>query len=380
MKKKRIVLLLLLCNVFHVKSHSRTFFQPRDVSTDSTLELSLVNYDRYHAESEGRYAFYVKPFFVKSTKNKKRGSYFLPNNKTCITLDESGQGDVDPLWVDLISAPGSFYTSNLSLAPARKVAGALFTLYFDLCDCIWFGINTAVMQVTTNAHLCEVNRTQEGTIPGFANAYDAFNNQAWSAGRITKCNQEKSGFDDIQLKLGYDFYITDSEHATLYLVGTIPTGERSRARYLFEPLVGTNYGSFGIGFDGEKLLYECESNVFSCMLDIKYRYIFPAYERRSFDLCKNGDWSRYLLVVTEQQPLDSQPGINLLTFPVRVTPGNTIDLWTALHYEHCAWDVEVGYEFWWRQAEKLCKKCHYNSRICYSNVSFVWRFIYRSCK
>lgn len=356
MKINKIILIGLFL-IHNCQASSKSFFRPRDVSTDSALELSLVNYHRYHSPSGGRFSFYVKPFFMKSTNNKDLARYFLPNTNTCVTLDESGHGNLDPLWFNLISPDGSFYTSTLSLAPERRVAGALFTLYAYITPAMWLGINTAAIEVTNNAHLCEANRTQEGTIPGFENAYQAFNNPAWCAGKISACNLKIGGLDDIQFKLGYDICRNDTGHTTLYAVATAPTGKRPNATYLFEPLVGSKNGSFGAGLNAEVGLCDFRDKSCAFIIDLKYRYIFGAIERRSFDLCNNGDWSRYLLVVTQDQLLDSQPGINLLTIPAHVTPRSIIDLWTAINIPVCDFNIEIGYDFWWRQAEKICKKC-----------------------
>lgn len=355
MKINRIILIGLFL-IHNCQASSKSFFRPRDISTDSALELSLVNYHRYHNPAEW-FSFYIKPFFMKSTNKKQLARYFLPNNKTCVTLDESGHGNIDPLWFNLISPNGSFYTSRLSLAPERKVAGILFTLYAYITESIWLGINTAAMHVTNNAHLCETDRTQTGTIPGFENAYQAFNNPAWCAGKISACNLKIGGLDDIQFKLGYDILKNNDGHTSLYLVATAPTGKRPHSKYLFEPLVGSKNGSFGVGLNTEIELCDFKHRACAFILDFKYRYIFGATERRSFDLCNNGDWSRYLLVVTQDQLLNSQPGINLLTVSAHITPRSTIDLWTAINIPICDFNVELGYDFWWRQSEKICKEC-----------------------
>ena len=47
------------------------------------------------------------------------------------------------------------------------------------------------------------------------------------------------------------------------------------------------------------------------------------------------------------------PGINLFTRDVEVTPRSTVDWWLALHIERGPMNMEVGYDFWWRQAEKI---------------------------
>lgn len=364
-KKNLLFLCMLVSCTQDLHTSSKSFFRPRDISTDSMLELSLTNYHRYHSLDDSLedgdlkdrwFSFYAKPLFMQSTNHKKMARYFLPNNNACATLDESGNGTLDSLWFNLISPDGTFYNSNIFLAPERTVAGVLFTMYVNFTKAIWLGINSAAVQVTNNIHLHEY-RNQTGTIPGFANAYNAFNNSAWCAGKISCADLKVGGLDDIQFKLGYDVFKLEDGHATIYLVATAPTGKRPNSEYLFEPLVGSKNGSVGVGLDLDAVAAEIRDYELSFMLDFKYRFIFPATERRSFDLCKNGQWSRYLLVVTPDQLLNSQPGINLLTIPVKVTPRSTIDLWAALNLPICNFNIEIGYDFWWRQAEKICKKC-----------------------
>lgn len=327
---------------------------PRSVTTDSVFELALVNYDRYHTEQDSWIQLYWKPFFMESRNGSCLARYFLPNNKACVMLDESGLGDIDPLWFNLISSQETFYTSKVCFCPTRKAYGAVLEMYIDFACNWWLGVVATPMKVKHNLHVREFDQLYPGTLPGFADACDGFNNDTWTSGKIPCCERSHVGVDDIQLKLGYDFYKNDENHATFYAVGTIPTGKRVTSQVLFEPLVGTRHGSFGFGFNGDCRVYACNDHDIAFLGDIKYRYAFSAMERRSFDLCANGDWSRYLIVITEQEPLNSLPGINLFTLPVKVTPRSTLDMWLAAHYHYCNWHFELGYDLWWRQAEKLC--------------------------
>ena len=356
MKISRFLAVIVL-SWHSLQAESISFFAPRSVTTNSAFELALVNYDRYHSSNDQDDAwvqFYWKPFFMKSNNGNCLARYFLPHNKACVSLDESGAGDIDPLWFSLISPDGTFYTSTVCLCPTRKAYGALFDLYINVADCWWLGLTTTAMKVEHNLHVRELDRKYEGTIPGFQNACEAFNNPLWNAGKLPCSKRCQSGVDDVQLKLGYDFYTTDESHATLYVVGTVPTGKHVTSSVLFEPLVGSRHGSFGVGLDVDYAVCGCDEYAFNLLGDLKYRYVFSAQERRSFDLTQNGDWSRYLLVVTEAEPLDSMPAINLLTLKSEVTPGSTVDFWLAAHYARCNWHLEVGYDVWWRQAEKIC--------------------------
>jgi len=340
-----------------VKAHSKSIFIPRSITTDSVFELALTNYDRYHDDSGACSYFYAKPFYMRSFNKKDLSRYFLPNNRRCVTFDESGAGDLDPLWFNLISPQGSFYRSLVCLCPERQAYGAVLTFYTQFCDDWWFGLNMTPMHVKHNLHVQESGRAEEGTLEGFRNACDAFNNPGWTAGHLSCSSRGKTGLDDIQFKLGYDFYKTCNEHASVYLVGTAPTGSRQESFYLFEPLVGSKNGSVGVGVNTDCEVYACNEHALNFMADFKYRYVFSATQRRSFDLRNNGDWSRYLLIVTPNEPLNSLPGINLFTQQVKVSPRNTVDLWLAAHYAYCGFNFEFGYDFWWRQEEKVCRKC-----------------------
>ncbi len=70
---------------------------PRDISTDSMLELALVNYHRYHTLEQSNLSLYAKPFFTGTTHNQ------------------------------------------------MTQAGMLFTGYYNVTKAIWVGINTAAM-------------------------------------------------------------------------------------------------------------------------------------------------------------------------------------------------------------------------------------------
>jgi len=348
--------------------HPHTFFTPRQITFDQTFELALANYDIYHPRDCGNECayglhLYATPFYQQSRKGGCRlASFFLPNGKCSIALEQDGTGDVNPLWLQLSSPAATPFSSVFTINPVRTSAGALLYARWDLgsyFDCCWNGLwvsfNTAILHVIHDLNVCETPASQT-TCPPFANAGAALNNPAWTAGKLSGDSTKRTGLDDIQVKLGYDWFSCDCDgldHLSLYLVGGIPTGKRPASEFLFEPLVGSKHGSFGFGINFDNKIWSwCESDI-SWMADMKYRYVFSATERRSFDLCNNGDWSRYLLLANINDPFTPLPAINTLTTDVKVRPGSTIDFWTALHWERCNWGVEVGYDLFWRQTENV---------------------------
>ncbi|MBA3954669.1 hypothetical protein H0X48_05110 [Candidatus Dependentiae bacterium] len=338
---------------------AKTAFTSRSITYDATYELALNNYQIYHPAQNscnGWGTFTLTPFYQQSRKSSRLARYFLPNGKNSVSIREDGTGDIDSLWLNLIGPKGTDYSSDVRICPKRRVYGAVVNLYTNL-DCLlsnsWLSINSAILGVEHDLHLREFNRTTYGTISGFSDAHQALNNQDLHFGRLAGCKLKRHGLDDIQVKLGYDYFFCNQDHASIYLVGGIPTGHRRHDRHLFEPTVGSKHGALGFGFNGDYTLPKvCNSNMV-LMADVKYLHFFEANERRSFDL-NNGDWSRFLQVATQNQPFLSQPAINLLSPCVRVKPRSLVEFWTALHYEWCNWNVEVGYNLWYRQAERIC--------------------------
>lgn len=366
LKKNKLLLAAgLLINILPANA-SRSVFVPRPLTTDLTYELALNNYFIYHPDrcDLGPTCTNIQAsyFHQESTKACDFGRYFLPCGKNPIVLAEDGTGDVDSLWLELISAPGTSYRSCVSLRPKRRIDGGYFNFHFDFsrwaCG-LWFAVSFAAARVEHCLNLRETNSANPGTIPGLANAAQALNNPAWCADKFSCTKLCRTGVDDVQLKLGYDYYWCNNSHTGLYLVGTVPTGRRCDNNFIFDPRLGTRHGSVGVGINTD-WGWCCGNQKFNWMLDANYRYVFARCERRSFDLCGRGDWSRFLQVVSNDARSFSQPGINFFTQDVKVTPRSTAQLWTALHYAWCAYNFEVGYNLWWRQCEDICLR----SKLC----------------
>ncbi len=345
-------------------SSGRTISVSRSETTNQTNDLALGNYHFYHHSvcPEDRAFFHIQAsYFHKQSRNDcELGSYFLPNCQNCISVKEDGDGDVGSLWANLISEQGSKFSSDYCLNPNRKIDGGFFNFYWDfnswLCGS-WVSVAFAAMRVNQGLGVCETNVKNLGTLEGFQTATEAFNNGDWEVGRLNPCNMCATGVDDIQFKAGWNYYFCNQDHLGLYFVATAPTGTKCDDIYLFQPRVGTRHGSVGIGLNADWTAWECDCQGLNWMTDVKYRYVLSACENRLFDLCENGSFSRYLQVVSPDERSNSKPGVNYFNECVNVTPGSTLELWTALHYYYCEFNFEVGYNLFWRQCEKVCLPC-----------------------
>lgn len=348
------------------KEGSKSFLMPRAVIEDVSLYLGLNNYQLYrkhyglHNGSPDDQRIHVVRglFYQHSLKGDKIGSYFLPNDKNTINIKENVAGsDVNSLWLDVITPIGDTYSSTLTLCPSRMIWGGYFSYHQDF-DCgSWLEFDFAVYEAKHHLNPRQVLTGEKvlGNIPGAATALQYLSSNALDYGRITSYKSERIGFDDILAKFGYDhFFECIDGHLGGYLTTILPISSRPIGKQMFEAVVGRSHWGLGAGINTAYKIYETSNRALMWMADFRYEYLFKNHQIRSFDLTKNGNWSRYMRGATEAEPAQTFPLIDVLTQDVAVTPRGTINFWTALHLQHCKWHAEVGYNLWFKQAEKIC--------------------------
>lgn len=381
MISKKILMLvmffLFLCNTLsegmcstacNICSH--TTFVPRTMAQNSVLELALHNYFTYHMPCCSECPPWVSvqvtaPYYFRSTKSHDLAEFFSPNCNECITVAQNNTSDISSLWLGIISPVNAPFSSKICLRPQRTVIGGAIRLFFDFsswfpCDDCWANnwwasIFIPIQQVRHDLNMVETSTIGSGTPtvpPSFANVIAAFSNPDWKYGKLSPKKLKKSGVDDICIKFGVDVIKDSCKHVGVYALGFIPTGKGTKAEFLFEPLVGSKHAGVGIGFNFDGQAYAGDSQSINFMVDARYAHLFKHKEIRSVDLF-NGDWSRYLLVVSETNPTQPLPGINFFTQEVTVNPRSVLEVWAALSFNRCNWHLEIGGDFWMRSKEKI---------------------------
>lgn len=360
--------------------HSSTFFRSRPLSQDATLEHALTNYDYYYGSyaDNGNCCFPwlrlgASLFYYQSVDKSRLAKFFLPGCKECINVAEKGEADFNSLWCGIVASPfgdnvpassHQFFESVFRVRPERKVIG--FALqgrvdFGDICVCdkdyirdMWLSFFVPIVHVRHSLNMEECFENQ-GALQCDQTLSCCLSNNNRNFQQFYCGTKTRTGVDDINLKLGWDFRKCDDHHVGAYGILFVPTGNRSRAEYAFEPTIGSGKGHVGLGLGLNADYQICNScnRSFVWMIDARYAYFLKARECRTFDLCKNGDWSRNLLLVTPENVSNPTPGVNFLTHDVDVSPRGSINIWTALHYQRCDWHLEFGYDFWWRQREKV---------------------------
>ena len=278
---------VLCCdNEFETCSH--TFFRPQSLAQNSMLELALHNYDYYHRslEEDGHCCRDLvnlqatAPFYFHQTNTKSTAEYFLPNCKDQISIVRGNNGDISSPWLCLINqTTGQDFESTVKLRPRRTAVGGAFKLWIDfgaLDDCAWYSNLWATVYVPVVNVRHDLNFEENLVTPGNApdcpkSAAEAFNNNTWRFGRLSTKTLNKTGVDDIEFKVGYDFVHNDDNHASAYFAVFAPTGRKSKVDFLFEPTFGSGgHVGLGGGFNGEYLFYECNASKFSVITDFRY--------------------------------------------------------------------------------------------------------------
>lgn len=124
---------------------------------------------------------------------------------------------------------------------------------------IWVSASAPLVYVKNNVHLRETVFNNGGgpdeaaNTVVLANMQEAFNQSDWCFGKIKNSSMHTVQLADIELKIGYDEWLADeSSYMELYVGLIIPTSNKHKGEYLFEPIAGRDRhagimwgGSFG---------------------------------------------------------------------------------------------------------------------------------------
>lgn len=371
----------------------RTLFQSSSPERISGFRLPQL------LQTPNCYGAYVQavPLGGRSTKPDKLARHFLPFDRTTLQVVEGTEfnpdtdqptiiaRDIDPAEFNVVTVNNAF-RSTLSFRPRQQFVGAGFDyLQILTWDCSgvprWWGeLSFVVKRVENNLHFCEkIEDASCGSIGTgfFSSMTEAFDQPQWRFGKIIRRSLKKTGVDDLELKIGYNFINDTCLSMQAYLGGIFATGNRPHARFLFEPVVGNNK-HFGILFGTDTMMNICASDCYSInyAINMTGRYLFRNQQCRSFDL-KDKSWSKYMLIYeSATDALESstgvgdrqRPGINRLTLKARVKPGFEGTMTNALigYYNNCS--AEVGYNIYARQSEKV-EPCSSISGIALADIS-----------
>lgn len=371
------------CDSCSCEASSKTFFSVRPLYTSQKAELIAgFRNERAHVRENGvGGAFDFVLFGSKSTNDKRLASYFMPDCKTSLEATNATQFEsvsLDSEHFNIITTGDDDFTSDLCFSMNQSVMGLglhykqLFYWNAKETDGWWFSASSSIQRVKNTVHLSEKIVDPAVTLidGAVSSMTQAFNQSAWCYGKIAcECPEAKTRLADIEVKLGFETLPCPEAHFAGYVGLIIPTGNKARAEYVFEPIVGNGkHVGLATGMEGGYILWQNmdENHWLSAEFSTHSQYLFKNTQKRSFDV-KNKPWSRYQAVYANQaqaqEAIDTDnpylftPGINVFTSNVKVTPRLAHNINTSLIYNASAFRIEVGYNLYCRQAECVKLDC-----------------------
>jgi hypothetical protein len=342
-------------------------------------------------------------FGGQSRQSEDLARYFLPFNKTQIIVGEFGSQAVLNKTADAIAnyfgvlstnplsggtpippppAPPNTsldttnltFQSTISFKPHHAYAGVGFQYQHYLCrrddgSGFWFNISFPLMWVKNKLHFCEVitnpggSGTPEvptgyvGSIRAALQGCTVFGNKQFRFGKLAPCGgKSKVGVADVQVTLGCMRVQHENCFLQYFFGATFPTGNKPDACLIFEPIVGNNrhFGIYGGTHSGFSFAHNEKGEIW--LYSMFYgQFLFPNTQTRSFDLIGK-PWSRYIWMYPNSNAVafsDISPGINFLTFPVKVHPifSGSATITTA-YYRSC-YTLQAGYRFLGKSNEQI---------------------------
>ncbi len=395
------------CNACDCKVTSHSFFSVRPLyQTASPERVSLFHMPDLIENGRGG-NLELTVFGSRSTNNDKLSRYFSPFCKCVLNVKEARNNSVQDLvsqnfnitTVGGTTIGGTGFESNISLCMRNSEAGIGVTYrhnisqYLDCETPWWIEISSPLTWVSNRVAVLEQIVTDGGgpaNIAGLGDQVlvgsmvDAFAQPEWQFGRINPCAcHTQVGLADIELKLGYEWLTGDCCGVESFIGVLIPTGNRPRAHNVFEPIVGNNrHWGFMTGHSAYFDIWEVDCWKVYGYVDTLCKYLFCNTEIRSFDL-KYRPWSRYLEVYANlaqaQQAANiaaaggpanaltavtlSTPGINIFTKPLNVKPRFQFTGNVALGAESGCQDIELGFNFFARDAECVQLACPFDDGV-----------------
>jgi hypothetical protein len=257
------------------------------------------------------------------------------------------------------------FQSELSFAPRQTVTG-IGLQWQQRVKKFWLKASAPVTKVENDLRMTEeIINAGSTTASGAVNTMvDAFKQDAMKYGKIDG-KQSKWGVADVEVMLGRDFIDEDHCQVSSYVGVVVPTGNKAKAEYLNEAIVG-NGKHFGVmlGSSSRHVWKEGDNYVLAVCCEANSRYLFENTQKRMFDL--NGKtWSRFLWLskksATVADGLDFGSGldfgINQLTLDAKVKARGSFTANTALNLrKEGGFEAEVGMNLYARQAEDVSLK------------------------
>ncbi len=350
--------------------------------------------------------FFALTFEWQQSFNKNDlAKWFSFNCSDCFTLGivsptESFDVDAEQFGLCLATTITTTVTSGLvgkvCMNPEIKNFIAELNLRFNLDEItcgLWTQVDFIVAHTKTNLNLCVVeDNSTECEFPSGLFTLDCSTTQApyeniyqallgdepfgevpcLQSAKLSNCSQSKTGLAAINFDLGYDFLNNECGDFSLFLHVVIPTGNKPKGKFVFEPIVGANKSwQLGLGFYGSSILCDNNDRKITLFCNSFLTHLFKSKQTRVFALKNNGAGSQYLLLkqfvftgITDgANVIGADRVANILTGETGIGADIMFDGSLMFQYKHCNFIANLGYNFWIRTKEKR------DDKVCFRNFA-----------
>ena len=383
---KSLVIVSLAFSSLYSATHSKkTFLQPRAVGFNLPMELTTWHDHIFYTpttlskEDGGMWKshFQITPFYQASVKSNDVGKYFgIGNGKNNFKIGERpGVEDVEVInqafihnqarnWNYAVNPYGDFY-----LDPKQEAFGVRLDFFQFLehpFKKTFFKASVPFVRVENDPHFKIINYHADAFGNNLANYFagktligSTANPNKQDALTHAKIGERKSkaGFADVDLAFGYRVVEDPHKHFYVNLGITLPSGNRARGGYFFEPIYGNGHHfALGFGIDASVELWKKEKHSGRLLFALNHRYLFAGSQTRLIPIdSQQLPFGRYYLLGKVGAVAGSSliPAPNVLTQDVSVRPGNQIDSMVALSFKSRKFLIDLGYNLFLKEGEAL---------------------------
>lgn len=388
-----------------VQAYSKkTFLMPRAVGMNKAMEFTPWDSNLYEISLENHCIHsrvQVIPFYQASTNKSDVGEYFgIGNGKNSFTVGARYNFDLNnpvtgPLLTNATEVDGAllsgnffanqFFVGTVNFNPDQEVWGARVDVEYFNHPQSGFYLNAAMpfASVSNSMNMCidgdkaiQIAVASNGTTPTgpfftlsdfFAGkvSINAATDPTDRRDPLTKSKiagkQTRGGLADLDLTLGYRHNCCGERRFAGNVRLTVPTGNRVKGCYLFEPVCGNGqHMGLGAGIDAGFQMWR--HNTCQIWIDggLQYKYLFEQREVRMLGVKGFSvvpPLANYCLMSTVHgitaDGVALFPAANQLTREVNVTPGSHLDGLLDLSFQTRNFVFDLGYNVYWRTSESV---------------------------
>ncbi len=360
-------------------SSQKTFLAVRPAGVNGAM-ASTLHHDCALKNENNKTHTYLSAtgFYQGSTNGKDLGKYFgVGNNSNSFSAGDSSS-DVETAF--LVHQQGNSPSAVITLKPKQEVWGLRLDWFQDICHNFFLKVNAPIVNATTSMGLKQADSvTVDFTTPAVEYSVADFfagnvevtattlpNGSVNLQSPLSKAkmggNHSKTGLADIDVMLGYKILHKKSYHLSANFGVTIPTGNKSKGNFVFEPMVGNGgHVGLGAGLDFGGKVWESDASSLVLSGNANYRYLLKDSETRTLGIKSTWFTNSPVLAYAQYSLLGKQgvtggslvPAANLLTQKVNVERGSQLDGVALMSFKTHGFVFDLGYNVFWKERENV---------------------------